>query len=328
MQPEYTVQRFRNGWAVVWHDAAGKRRRNQLAAPDRVGAEAEARQRWRLGDRSPWTVGRIVTAYMADREREGIASAQRQRDAWKAMKSYWENVSPTLIDREMAQVYAEKRGVGPATSRYELSMLAVALRWAKRAKHIAEVPEVWRPAPPERRERHLTQDQFETFLAGVIVPHARLYVLLGVFTMARPSALLELTWDRVDLNKGMIDLNPPDRKQTVKRRPLVPLNDEALDELRIAIEARQTDFVIESGGKRIANIKKAFSAASARSGVKATPYTLRHTGAVWAAEAGVPMAELAQFMGHEDSKTTEKHYARYSPGYLRGVANAVQRRRA
>jgi integrase len=56
--------------------------------------------------------------------------------------------------------------------------------------------------------------------------------------------------------------------------------------------------------------------------VHATPYTLRHTGAVWRAEDGVPMAEIAQLMGHDDDRTTQKHYARFTPSYLRKAANA------
>src|SRR5688572_25526899 len=128
--PEYSVQRFRDGWAIVWRDRAGKRHRNTLAAADRVGAEAEARQRWRLGDRSPWTVGRVMQAYLEDRKAAGIASAGRQADAWKAMRHFWADVSPRLIDDEMAKGYARQRNRAAATVRYELSMLAVALRWA------------------------------------------------------------------------------------------------------------------------------------------------------------------------------------------------------
>jgi integrase len=99
---------------------------------------------------------------------------------------------------------------------------------------------------------------------------------------------------------------------------VVALNDEAMDALQDAYKARQSEYVIERGAKRVGNIKKAFQAASARSGIKVTPYTLRHTGAVWAAEAGASMDELAQFMGHDDSATTSTHYARYSPGHLDG----------
>ena len=90
--------------------------------------------------------------------------------------------------------------------------------------------------------------------------------------------------------------------------------------LKAAHDGAQSDYIIERGGKKITNIKKAFQAASARSGIHVTPYTLRHTGAVWAAERGTPMAELAQFMGHDDDRTTQKHYARFSPSYLRGVS--------
>jgi integrase len=145
--------------------------------------------------------------------------------------------------------------------------------------------------------------------------------------MARPAAILELTWNRVDFERGTVDLNPSGRRQTRKRRPVVPLNDDALEALREAYTGRQSQFVIERGAKQVKSIKKAFQAASARSGIHVTPYTLRHTGAVWAAEAGVSMAELARYMGHRDSATTERHYVQFSPDHLRRVANAVQRGR-
>jgi integrase len=317
--PEFTVQRLRGGYAIVWRDEHGKRRRYGLDATDRSTAEAEARQWWRRETDTARTVGGIVTDYIAAREKAEIASTPRQRDAWKAMKSFWENVDPERIDDAMCRKYAEGRKVGPATLRYELSMLSVALRHANKPRRI------WRPSAPERQIRHLTHSQFERWYAEVKAPHARLYVLLGLFTMARPTAILELTWDRVDFERRQIDLNPRGRRQTKKRRPVVALNDEALEALQDAYKARQSEYVVERGAKQVGNIKKAFQAASERSGIRVTPYTLRHTGAVWAAEAGASMDELAQFMGHDDSATTSTHYARYSPGHLMGVATKVQR---
>lgn len=322
--PEYTIQRFRGGWAVVYRDGAGKRHREKLYATDRAGAEAEARQSWQGDGGDPWTVGDVVTAYIDAREQAGIASSDRQRDAWKAMKHFWARVDPALIDEPMAREYARQRNRAEATVRYELAMLSVALRWAKKGGKIDNAPEVWRPTAPERKKRHLTRSQFGKWFKEVKAPHARLYVILGLATMARPSALLELTWPQVDWDHETVDLNPPGRKQTRKRRPVVPLHGEAMDALREAYEGRQCEFVIERGAKPIKTMKKAFQAASARSGIKVTPYTLRHTGAVWAAEGGVTMAELAQFMGHDDDSTTQKHYARYSPDYLRGVADKVR----
>ena len=322
MPDTYSVQRLRGRFALVWTDEEGKRHRHALAAPDRIGAQAEARQRWRLGDRGQWTVGRIVEAYLEDRRRAGIESYDRRRNAWKAMRGFWADVSPRLIDDEMAQGYAAMRARAPATVRYELSMLSVALRWAVKAKLIETAPDIWLPAAPERRERHLSRAQFRRFLEGVVAPHARLYMILGLATLSRPTALLQLRWPQVDFERGLIDLNPPGRGQTRKRRPVVPIADWARPALEEAWALRQSDFVIERGGRGISCIKKAFAAASQRSGVHATPYTLRHTGAVWRAEDGVPMTEIAQLMGHDDDRTTQKHYARFSPDYLRGAANA------
>ena len=323
--PEFTIQRFRGGYAVVYFDGDGRRRREKLAAPDRIGAEAEARQRWKLGDRSVWTVGRCVTAYLDQGDQDGRLSITRQRDAWRALEPYWRDVSPTLVDREMAQTYAAKRDRAPATVRYELNLISIALRWAAAEGRIAAAPTIWRPAPPPHKARHLTKDQFERWFAAVEAPHARLFALLAIYTTSRPTALLQLTWDRVDFDKRTITLNPTDRTQTRKRRPVVPINDDLFEALQAASEARQCDHVIEWGGRPVKTVKKAFAAASARSGVRFVPFATRSTAAVWAAEAGTPMSELAQLMGHTTSATTETYYARYSPDYLRAAVNSIQR---
>lgn len=253
-------------------------------------------------------------------------SHQRRQDAWKAMRPFWERTDPALIDPEMCRAYADQRKAGPATIRYELLQVSTAIGWGRKSGHVSVTPAMWLPATGERKVRHLTHKQFERFFAEVKAPHARLYVLLGLFTMARPSAILDLTWDRVDFERGLIDLNPAGRRQTAKRRPVVTMNAELRAALEEAYEARQCAFVVERGAKRVASVKKAFQAARERSGIHVTPYTLRHTGAVWAAEAGISMAALAQFLGHDTDTTTQVHYARFSPDYLASVADAVQRR--
>lgn len=318
--PEYTVQRLRGGYAIVWRDLEGKRRRFGLEASDRPSAEAEARGWWKRSTGAAQTVGGIVEAYIEAREIAGIATSARQKDAWKAMKPYWGRVDPAKIDEEMAREYVRRRDRSQSTTRYELSMLAVALRWAAKQELIDKPPAIWRPEAPEQREKHLTTKEFAKWFAEVKAPHARLYVELALATMARPTAILELTWRQVDWEHGTINLNPPGRRQTKKRRPIVALDEETLELLRLAHEGAQSEYIVERGAKKIGNIKKAFQAASKRSGIHVTPYTLRHTGAVWAAERGTPMPELAQFMGHDDDRTTQKHYARFSPTYLRGVS--------
>jgi integrase len=42
------------------------------------------------------------------------------------------------------------------------------------------------------------------------------------------------------------------------------------------------------------------------------------------AEGGIPMPVIAQYLGHRDSRTTERIYARFSPDYLREAAKALE----
>jgi integrase len=267
-------------------------------------------------------VGRIMTAYLASISQK--PSHSRREDAWKAMKPFWEKVEPSLIDEPMARSYRTTRRVGEATARYELMQLSTSLNWAVATGKIPSRRPVWLPATPERKMRHLTRAEFARYYAEVRAPHAKLYVSLGLYTLARPSAILELTWDRVDFMRRRIDFTPPGHKRTAKRRTVVAIGDVLLESLQEAYKARTSTYVVEHGGKPVKSIKKAFQAASERSNVHATPYTLRHTGAVWAAEGGVSMPELAQMMGHDDDRTTQQHYARFSPEHLVGVVNAIE----
>lgn len=324
-QQPYSVQKLRGRFALVWwepdHAGEPKRRRRQLESEDRQSAEAEARKVWEDGDDSPWTVGRIMSAYTDTLK--GKPSKPRRDDAWKAMKPFWENVDPKLIDDKMCQRYRKGRRVGDTTARYELLQLSTALHWAVNDNKLDRKPKLWLPAIPERAPKHLERAEFARFLAGARADHARLYMLLGIYTLARPGAILDLTWDRVDFPRRRIDFTPPNHVRTNKRRVIVPISDDLLVALQTGYAARTSAFVIERGGDKVKTVKKAFQAASERSNVRATPYTLRHTGAVWMAEAGVSMAEIAQFMGHDDDRTTQKYYARFSPDFLQRAANAI-----
>lgn len=179
------------------------------------------------------------------------------------------------------------------------------------------------PPASAPRDRYLTKGEVDTLLAAIDTPHVRLFVILAVTTGARMSALLDLTWGRVDFERGIIDLNPPGRHKTNKRRTVVPMNRRARIALEEAYEARLSDFVIEHGGKQIASVKKAIRMAAQRSGVECSPHVFRHTAAVWMAEADVPMSKIAQYLGHTNARMTETVYARFSPSYMRDASAAL-----
>src|SRR3546814_1746289 len=94
-----------------------------------------------------------MTGYIASIE--GKPSHSRTKDAWKAMKAFWENVDPATIDETMCRNYRATRRVGDATARLELMKVSTALNWAMKAphRHITVRGEVWLPPKPERKTR-------------------------------------------------------------------------------------------------------------------------------------------------------------------------------
>lgn len=139
------------------------------------------------------------------------------------------------------------------------------------------------------------------------------------------SAILDITWDRIDFERGHILLDNPERDRTAKGRAVVPMNQSARAALMEAKEAALSDYVIEWAGRRVASVKKGVRAigAAAKIGV-VSPHDFRHSAAVWMAEDGVSMSEIARYLGHKDSRITERVYARYSPEHLLRASQSLE----
>jgi len=321
-------------YAIIWHTDEG-RRRVSLGTTERPAAETLAREFWaKLTLSSVESVGQVIEAYLATlpdpttkpdmNTSSAIKDSQRKHTSWKAAKPYWGNLLLSHVDDETSTGYVTWRKRAANTIRNELSLVRVALNWAAGKKMIPAAPKIILPAMPESSVDHLTKKQFRAFLAGCKAPHVALFAQLAVTTGGRAKALLELTWDRVDFDRGLIALNPSGRVQRAnKKRAIVPVNDRLMPLLREAFEGRTTDHVIEYKCQPVADIKKGILLAKGRTGIHCTPHMFRHSAAVWMAEARTPMEEIAAFLGHTDIRITIRVYARFHPDYLRRAASAL-----
>jgi integrase len=139
------------------------------------------------------------------------------------------------------------------------------------------------------------------------------------------GAILSLTWDRVDLERRLIHYQDPAIFRTKKGRATTPINALASDALIEARRGATTPFVIEWAGQRVRSIKKGLTTAGERAGLPwVTAHVFRHSAASIMAESGVPMTEIAAMLGHRDSRTTERIYARLAPDFLRRAAGALE----
>ena len=83
-------------------------------------------------------------------------------------------------------------------------------------------------------------------------------------TAARVTAVLALTWDRVDFERRQINLRLGEGRR--KGRAIVPINDTLLSALIDARQGALTDYVVEWACRPVKSIKKGFASAVINAG--------------------------------------------------------------
>ena len=170
----------------------------------------------------------------------------------------------------------------------------------------------------------MLRPEIERLLASECEPHIKLAIFLMLTTAGRVSAVLDLTWDRVDLERGQVNLRR-DMLGPRKGRAIVPINNTLRAALMTAKAAALTDWVVEWAGGPVKSIRRGFTTAIANAKLTGvTIHTPRHTAAVYMAEAGVPMDEISQYLGHSNVQITSSVYARFSPQHLSKAAGALE----
>lgn len=341
--PEYRVGAYRlrelNGEAcAVWYEY-GKRRRFRLGVKGyeqgRAALDRFARRQVVVQAASAHTVGELWDLYIADREMDGKGMEVFKHN-WKALSKRFSDIPPEEIHADYCRAYARERfalGRAQATVWTELVRLRTCLQWAFKKGLISRMPDVWVPSSGESRDRVMTEAEVWRLLDACVSPHVRLFVLLAIASGGRHTAILELTWDRVDFENGQIDLRKkvtrdPMSKRGQKGRAIVAMNNLIRAALSEAKTGALTDHVIEWDGKPIRSVKTAFRAAVTRAGLgdDVTPHVLRHTVATWLTESDVDMKKISRFLGHRHMTTTEAVYSKPRVHYLRGAAKAVETR--
>ena len=314
------------GVFVVVSTEGGKRVRRSLGTNDKAEAErrlAHLKLTNTVIDRERQkTVGELFEAYILD-----LASRSDNDKQWRRIWSYlsptFATTYPQYVTPEMCLKYRETRGVSNGTLLLELGLLRSILNYAYKHRLIPNAIPIQVPPKPAPKSDYLTRDQFKTLVSGNCPAHIKLFLIVAITTGARSNAILDLTWDRVSLSERTIDLRIRG-SSTNKGRAVVPINDTAFRYLTEAAALRSTEYVIEYRGDRVRSIGHSITNLGKRVGIKVSPHMLRHSAAVWMAEGGVPMSEIAQYLGHSNSAITERVYARYSPGYLRKAASHLE----
>ncbi len=325
--PDARIGRLNGRFVVTWKDSDGRRRRYRLDARTAKDAEREARDLILKQTAPPngMTVEQVWNAYTAEMgdRRQG---AKMRQTGLNVLPDFG-HLSVDQITAQDCRIYIAKRreaGRKDGTIRTELSCLRIALKWAQKVNLIRAAPAIEMPSSPPPRDRYLTRDEVSRLLQAAVDPHIRIAMLLMLTTAGRIGAILELTWDRVDLDRRVIKLATNDIGPR-KGRATVPINNTLMAALQPAREAALSDYVVEWGGRRVKSIKTGFNAAVARAGIDhCTPHDLRRTAGRFMVEAGVPIEEVAQYLGHTNPHITRSTYGQFSPDHLRRAAGSLE----
>lgn len=328
-QPNYRLNPRRGRWFIDWTDpASGRTRSVSTGTPDRRAAEIW-RDQWIAGLSQPAPpeqplLSEILRAYQADRAGQ-IAVPRNIATALKPLIRHVGNLAPEMLGRRAYLEARKREGVSDGTLRREIGVLRAALTWAVREKWISMAPYVDSAPVPPPRERWLSEEEFDRLLNVEMAPHLRLFILIAYHTAARAGAILDLTWDRVNLDTRRIAYERPERRRSRKRRTTAPINAELLPALQEARHMALSGHVIEWHGKPVRSIEGGFRIVCDRAGIEeCSPHVLRHTAATHLLMRGVSLSEVARFLGDTEA-VVERIYAKHSPDYLRRAADSLVR---
>lgn len=219
----------------------------------------------------------------------------------------------------------QRAGAAASTINKEIGLLSRAARWGcvEFGQALENPAAGLKLREPEGRVRWLTQRQAAALVAaagrlGPRAGHLPELITLALHTGMRKGELLGLEWSRVDETQHLVYLEAQHTKSA--RRRSIPLNGPAWAALerRRAVGAGPLVF----GG--IQDVKRSFGHACQLAGITNFRFhDLRHTFASWLVQAGVPLPEVRDLLGHSSVEMTER-YAHLAPERLKRAVGRLE----
>jgi len=381
-----TVPRFtlvRDVTSAIWHvsytdPATGYTRKRSTGARERSEAErvmpsvVSAIMTAKPLEGTTYKLGELLGAFERVKCRGGKNATYY---ALKPLCSYFHAFTPDQLNDAAWMVYREQRTrqkngsaafkargeklVSDATACKELNVMRAAISWARRNgwKGLENVAVHIEDQPDYAVQEYLTREEARRLVECCIEPHTRLFVRIALATGARMSAILELTWDRINWPVGkrapvsdnkalyaadIVEGGPEDvdfsfemkdglrldlgRGRGNKRRGtgVIALDNWQLYfDLKSAYDRRGGEYVVSYRGKKLGKVD--LYDAYRRAGLvhyRRRTHLLKHTCCSWLVQAGVSYEAVAKLVGTR-AETIRKHYGHLSPEHLEAAARVL-----
>jgi integrase len=216
-----------------------------------------------------------------------------------------DKIKPSMVESFQHQMLSSKSRYGkpykPGTVNRKVALLKRIFNLAIREDMVVKNP-CWKVAMlPEnnQRERILSSDEYQTLLTE-LAPHIAPVVRVAYHTGMRLNEILGLTWDRVNMKKGYLNLEAENTKTAEPRRIYFDNNLWEVFGNAAKVRALKHDRVFTRNGKPIKSVRKGFDSACVRAGIKDfTFHDLRHTFNTNMRKAGVDQTVIMKLTGHK-----------------------------
>ena len=241
--------------------------------------------------------------------------------AWRHLLPFFGDKDASGVTVSDVQRYSRQRvsthGAAVGTLRRELGELRASLRYAYKVGKLESTPWIPMPPAPPPRDRWLTIEEVQS-----LVDHAdgrtELFIRIAFATGQRRRVIETLRWEQVDWERRVIDFRK-ERRDSVKKGSVVPMTKELMNTLRGVYAKRKTGWVLGE----CTEIAKSFRRAASAAGLEdVTPHTLRHTAISHLVMSGMPLLDVAAFVGCS-LRTISTTYAHFATDHLRDQVEYV-----
>lgn len=244
------------------------------------------------------------------------------------LEKFWGDKRLADVTKMNCRAFADTRPQFAA--RRDLETLRAAINyWHEERTPLTFKPKVWLPDRAGRRERWLTFEEAKRLRkAAMAVPHLYRFVVIALFTGSRTNTILNLEWDWINFDSGvMLRMAPGSLAPTNKRRPPVRINPALLRLLRLwKRKDGKIRWVINYEGDRVRKLRRSFGTALRAAKLKGvSAHTLRHTRATWLMQSGsVTPWEAAGSLGMS-LRVLEEIYAHHHPDFQAAASGVGSR---
>lgn len=323
-------------WYITWTER-GRSHRATTRTRDRKQAEkvraAFVLERDRQPEARPDEIAlaSVLDAYW-ERHAKDLPSAERIKIAIRHLTAFYGLATVSAVNARAHERYITEcrhEGKADGTINRHLGSLRAALRFAVKSGDLSSAPHVPTLREPPPRADVLDRPAVARLLRAARAlghDHVALFIRLAIYSGARRSALLQLTWDRVDLTTGTVDFRIPGVTHTRKRRAITALPDKLLSSLQRLHKRSKCSHVVAWRGKPVASVKRAFRETAAAAGLpRVTPHVLKHTAVSWALRVASPW--VVSGMTATSVRTLQAVYGKHMMDDKRAAVEAMAQAR-